>query len=197
MQILRLSSVGSKFAKFFMSFFKAPVSSLSKFASFFSDMVHDFSVIFQLKHNILLTKVAHQSGHFQTLKFAKFVVSFLEPSASFLSNFASLFSFMRHSSSYFFIQNFICFEQMEPIKVKVFILSTAPMKTNQILYVIFQATSQFSLNFESPFSAMTHNPSEMFLLKHYMLWTKKANQSTIFQTFECSNEISSYFSYHF
>ena len=37
-QILRLSSVGSKFGKFLMSFFKAQVSSSSNLASFFSVM---------------------------------------------------------------------------------------------------------------------------------------------------------------
>ena len=35
---------------------------------------------------------------------------------------------------------------------------------------------------------MTHNSSEIFWLKHDMLWTKKGHQYTIFQTFECSNE---------
>ena len=33
---------------------------------------------------------------------------------------------------------------MDPIKVQIFRLSTARMKINQILYVIFQATGQFS-----------------------------------------------------
>ena len=33
---------------------------------------------------------------------------------------------------------------MDPIKVQIFRLSTARMKINQIPYVIFQATSQFS-----------------------------------------------------
>ena len=55
----------------------------------------------------------------------------------------------------------------------------------------------FSLNFASPFSVMTHNFSEMFYLKQFILWTKKAYQSTIFQTFEYSNKSSLDFSCHF
>ena len=90
MQILRLSSVRSKF----MSFFKAQVSSSSNFASFFSVMAHNYSsVLFLLKHNILSTKVV------LALKFAKFLISFLRPRVSFSLNFASLFSVMRHNSS--------------------------------------------------------------------------------------------------
>ena len=41
------------------------------------------------------------------LKFTKFLMSFLEPRVSFSSNFASLFSFMRHNSSVLFHLN-IC-----------------------------------------------------------------------------------------
>ena len=40
------------------------------------------------------------------------------------------------------------------------------------------------------FNVMTHKSYETFLLKHYMLWTKTTYQSTIFQTFMCSNESS-------
>ena len=40
---------------------------------------------------------------------------------------------------------------MDPIKVQIFRLLTDCMKINQISYVIFQATSQFSFNFCSTF----------------------------------------------
>ena len=88
-QILRLSSVGSKFAKSLISFSK--VSSSSNFASFFSVIIHNSSVPFWLKHNLLLIKVAHQSENFQfskwdlpmlALKFTKFLMPFLEPTVS-------------------------------------------------------------------------------------------------------------------
>ena len=55
----------------------------------------------------------------------------------------------------------------------------------------------FSLNFALSFSVMTHNSSEIFQLKHYMLWTKTAHQRTTFQTFECFNESSPSCSCHF
>ena len=45
---------------------------------------------------------------------------------------------------YIFIWIFVCFGQKNPIKVQIFRLSTAHMKINQIPYVNFQATSQFS-----------------------------------------------------
>ena len=48
---------------------------------------------------------------------------------------------------YVFTENFICFGQKEPFKVKIFRLSTARMKINRILFVIFQAASQFSFKF--------------------------------------------------
>ena len=50
-------------------------------------------------------QVAHQSAHFQAfaLKFAKFVLSFLKPRASFSSSFPSLTSVLRDNSSVLFI----------------------------------------------------------------------------------------------
>ena len=66
MQILRLSSVDSIFARFLMSFSKAEVSSSSNVLSLFSVMTNNSSIIFCLKNNILWTKVAHESANFQT-----------------------------------------------------------------------------------------------------------------------------------
>ena len=54
----------------------------------------------------------------------------------------------------------------------------------------FSSHESFFLNFASSFSVMTHNSYEIFELKHYLLWTKWAQQSTILQTVECSNESS-------
>ena len=65
-QILRLSSFGSKLTKFLMSFLKAEVSYSSNFPSFFRIMTRFSFVLFWLKHNILLTKAAYQSANFQT-----------------------------------------------------------------------------------------------------------------------------------
>ena len=148
-QILRLSSVESKFPKFLMSFFKAQVSSSSNFASFFSAMTDNSSVLFWLN---TFEKSSYSKNKFSdlpllALKFTKFLVSFLETRVSFSSNFGSLCSVMRHNFSVLFHLNIICFGQNEPIIVQIFRLSTAWMKINQIPYVIFQAASQLSFKF--------------------------------------------------
>ena len=65
--------------------------------------------------------------------------------------------------------------------MQVFGLWTACMKINQILYVIFKPQVSFCLYFATPFSVMTHYSSEIFQLKQYMLWTKRAYQCTIFR----------------
>ena len=75
--------------------------------SSFSVITHNTSVVFWLKHNILLAKVVHQSTTFWTLpllalKFTSVLMSFLEPRVSFYLNFASLFHVMRHNSSVLF-----------------------------------------------------------------------------------------------
>ena len=84
--------LGLKFTSFLMSFFKQKVSFSSKFGSFLSVMRDNSSALFQLKLYMLLRKVAHQIENFSnlplvTLKFTKFLMSFLEPRVSFSSNF--------------------------------------------------------------------------------------------------------------
>ena len=81
-----------------------------------------------------LTKVAHQSEQFQTLalKFAKFVMSFLKPTASFSSNFPSLTSVMRDNSSVIFHLKFYMPLRKGTNQLQIFRLSTACMKINQI-----------------------------------------------------------------
>ena len=60
-------------------------------------------------------------------------------------------------------------------------------KLTEFLMSFLKLQATFRLNFASLFSVVVHNYSEMFWLKHYMLWTKETNKSTIFQTFEGSN----------
>ena len=61
-------------------------------------------------------------------------------------------------------------------------------KLTKFLLSFIKPWVSFASYFASPFSAMTQNSSEMFQPKHQMLWTKRANQSTNFQTFfECSS----------
>ena len=63
-------------------------------------------------------------------------------------------------------------------------------KLTKFLMLFFKPHVSFPLKFASTFSVMTHNSSEIFLLKSYIFWTKRAHQCTIFQTFECSNQSS-------
>ena len=55
-----------KFTKFLMSFLEPRVSFSSNFASLFSVMRHNSSVLFHLNLYMLWTKEAHQSANFQT-----------------------------------------------------------------------------------------------------------------------------------
>ena len=130
------------------------------------------------------------------IKSTKFLMLFLEPRVSFSSNFASLFSVMGHNSSiHFHLKRYMLWTKRVHQSANCQsssnckLPSTARMKVNQIPYFIFQPTSQFSFNFY--ISVMTHNFYKTLSLKHYMLWTKRAHQSTTFQTFEWSNESSS------
>ena len=68
-------------------------------------------------------------------KFAKFVKPFLKPQDIF------------HNTTplYFFSSKITYFLQNQRIKVQIFRVSTARIKTHQILHVIFQTKIQFSL----------------------------------------------------
>ena len=64
-QISRLSAAWVKVHQIPHVIFKQKVSFSSKFRSLFSVMRDKFSVLFQLKLHMLLTKVANQSANFQ------------------------------------------------------------------------------------------------------------------------------------
>ena len=91
-----------------MSFFKLKVSFSSNFASLFSVMKDNSSVLFQFRHYILCIKVTNQSANFRDLSaLIKIhqILSFLKQQIRFSSNFASLFSVMKHNSSLYFYLN--------------------------------------------------------------------------------------------
>ena len=122
-QLLRLSSVGSKLVKLLMSFFKVQVSSYSCFALFFCVMTHNPSVLFLAQAEYSFDKISKSKCKFSNflllaLKFTKFLMSFLEPRVIFSSNFVSLFSIM------------------ETITVKIYILLTTRVKkkTNSLYH---------------------------------------------------------------
>ena len=99
-------------------------------------------------------------------------MSFLNAQVSFPSNFASIFSAIKHNSSVLFY-----FDQNEPIKLT------------------FECSSQNSSNFSCQFwndksvplenipsfvILMTHNPS---VIVHFLLWIKGSHQRPNFETF--------------
>ena len=165
MQILRLLSVGSKFTKFLMSFFKAQVSSSTNFASFFSVMTCNSSVLFWLKH-ILSTKVTSKCKFSDlpllALKFTKFLTSVLVPRVSFSSNFTSGISVMRHNSSILFHLKLYMLWKKGSHQVYIFRLSAARIKITKFFMSFFKPRASFLLNCASTFSVMTHNSYGIF-----------------------------------
>ena len=92
---------------------------------------------------------------------------------------------------YFFIWNVLysyALDKRSPSKSKFSNFGLLAWKLTKLLMSFFKPRVSFPWNFESLFSFMTHNSYGIFQLKHYMLWTKRTHQSTIFQTFECPNE---------
>ena len=97
---------------------------------------------------------------------------------------------MWHNSSAFSSKTLYALDKRSPWKWNLSDFLIIAWKLNKFLISFFKPQVSFPLNFESPFRVITHNSSEIFWLNYYMLWTKRAYQSTIFQTSECSNESS-------
>ena len=85
-----------KCAIFIVSFWKAQVRFPSNFASIFSAIKHNFSVLSKLKHYMLWSKRAYQNANFLDFwvvgsKFVKFLMSILKRQVNSSSNLASSF----------------------------------------------------------------------------------------------------------
>ena len=117
----------------------------SVLVSFFLVMTNNSSVLFWLKHSIVLTKLAHQSASFQNcrshIKINLIPHDFVETKSQFFFNITSLLSVIRHNCSVIFHLKLDMLGQKEPIKVKMFRLLTDCMKINKNPYVILQTTS--------------------------------------------------------
>ena len=97
------------------------------------------------------------------LKFTKFLMSFLEPRISFCSNFASLFSVMRHNSSVLFHLNILhVLGKWIQSKCKFLDFQLLVWKLTKFLMSLFNPQVSFPLNIVTPFSVVTHNSSEIF-----------------------------------
>ena len=160
-----------KFAKLFMSFLNAQVP--SNFASIFSSIKHNSSVLFQLEHYILWLKAAHQSSHFRDFwvlgsKFVKFLMSILNWQVNSSSIFVSFFIVMTHKS---------------PVNFKLmyflFWIKASHQSPN---FETFKCSDEnlpnFSCHFwkrKSVFLQAFYQPWLRSKLKHYILWSKAAH----------------------
>ena len=150
MQIFRLSTACVKVHQIpHVIFFKQKVSFSSKLDLFFVSWGYFFcaETLYVIDKSSTTSKCKFSGLLLLTLKFNKFLITYLEPSVSFSSNFALPFSVMSGNSSALFHLNLYMIWKNKPIKVQVSRLSTGHIKTNQLPYVIFEATSQFSGNF--------------------------------------------------
>ena len=113
-----------------------------------------------------------------TLKFTKFLQSFLEPRVSFPSNFASLFNAMRRNSSVLF-HLYLYMLWTKGAHQSANLISTADIKINQILMSFFKRWVSFPLNFASPLLSWHIIPLKFSTWN--ILWI--AHQYTIFFRF--------------
>ena len=68
-------------------------------------------------------------------------------------------------------------------------------KLTKFLMSFLELRVSFFSNFPALFSVITHNFSEIYKLKQYIFWTKRAHQCAILATFRCSNQSSPNFSW--
>ena len=130
------------------------------------------------------------------IKIHQILMLFLEPRGSFSSNFVSLFRVMRQLFCTFSSKTLYALNKTSASKCEFSDFRLLAWKLTMFLMSFFKPQVSFPSDFPSLFSIMTHKSYEIFKLKH-MLWTKRAYQNTIFQTFECSDESSPNSSWHF
>ena len=138
MQIFRLSTARVKVHQFSHVIFQTKSQFFFKVWIFFQCHERQFFCTFLAQTLYAIEKSSTSKCKLSdlpllTLKFTKFLMSFLDPRVSFSSNFASLFLVMRHNYSVLFHLNLYMLGQKDPIKVEVFRLSTARMKINQAI----------------------------------------------------------------
>ena len=135
---------------------------------------------------MLLTKVAHQSANFSPNSSCYF----WNQESVFLQICITLQCHETYLFRTFSSKPLYALDKRSRSKCKFLDFRLLAWKLTKFLMSFFKPRVSFPLKFASPFSAMIHNSSEIFLLKHYLLWTKRAHHCTTFQTFECSNENS-------
>ena len=116
-------------------------------------------------------------------------MSFLKAQVIFPSNFASVFSAIKHNSSIlFFAQTLYTLVKSSLLKCKFLRFSSARVKTRQIPHVNFELTSQFLIKFCIILHCHDTKPPVNLKLIHFLLWIKGSKGSPNFENFVCSIE---------
>ena len=124
-------------------------------------MTHNSFVIFSFKQYILPSKAAHESADFFDcwVKFRRFPHVIFQSTSLFLSNFASLFTVMRHNFSVLsFAQTSNTFDKNSRSKCKFSDLPLLALKYIKYLISYLKLQVSFFSNFAS-LSAMRDNSS--------------------------------------
>ena len=121
---------------------------------------------------MLLRKVAHQTFRLATghIKIHQIPLVLFRTKTHFFFKPWTLFSIMKHNSSVFFhLSIYMLWAKRIQSKCKFSDFCLLAGKLNKFLMSFFKLQVGFPLNFALPFSVMTHNPSEIFLAKTYIL----------------------------
>ena len=126
---------------------------------------------------------------FQPMQIYQLPSSFLKAQVSFPSNFASIFSAIKHNSSVLFLaQTLYSLVKGSNKRASFLHFRVFESKFVKFLMSILKWQVNSSSNFASFFIVMTHNSTVNFKLIHFLLWTKGSHQSSNFDTFNCSGE---------
>ena len=116
-------------------------------------------------------------------------MSFFKAQVSFSSDFASIFSAIKHKSSVLSLaQTLYTLVKEANYRANFLDFWVFESKFFKFLMSILKWQVNSSSNFALFFIVMTHNSSVNFKVIPFLLWTKGSHQSPNFDTFKCSSE---------
>ena len=122
----------------------------------------------------------------------------MKAQVNFLSNFASIFSVIKHNSHLLFLaQTLYTLVKRAKWRANLLDFRVFDSKFFKFLMSILKWHINWSSNFTSFFIVMTYNSSVNFKLIRFLLWRKGSQQSPNFDTFKCSGENFPNCSFHF
>ena len=127
----------------------------------FDNFHQNSPVRFWLKHNVLLTKLAHQSVKFSdllllALKFTQFIFG---SKGQFFLKISIILRVMRHNSSVLSSKTLYSLWKRSPTKWNFSYFHLLALKSTKFLILTFKLRVCFPLYFALPYSIMTHNSS--------------------------------------